>query len=195
MQMNITIEEMLASKAKLKILKYLFASKAAMSENEISKIIHLSHMTVNRIMKELQALNLAFSERAGNALLWKLNKDSYAYQVLSPIITQIAKATTPQKHLIKTMLKLIPLKIAEKIILFGSIATGEEKPSSDIDLFIQVKNAKVKNQLRLPIDKLSDVCLNRYGNKLSPYILTGAELKKRPATLLAEIEKGKQLYP
>ena len=196
MRFNISIgEELLNSKVKFRILKHLFTAEAPMSEGELAGIIHVSHMSINRTMKELQALNLVYSERAGNVNIWKVNKRSYIYQAFRSIITGIAEITSPLEHLKNNIFKILPQKLLQKVILYGSIAVGEERTNSDIDLFIQVKNESDKHKLEPFIDKLDEACLNSYGNKLSPYVLSEAELKKKRKKLLLEIEKGVQIYP
>lgn len=195
MRFNISMEELLTSKVRLKILKHLFSAEAPMSEGELASIIHVSHMSINRAMKELQALNLVYSERAGNVNIWRVNKQSYVYQAFYPTISEIAKITSPFAHLKNTILKILPRNLLQRVILYGSIAAGEEKVNSDIDLFIQVKKESDKGKLYPFIDKLADACLNSYGNKLSPYILSQSDLKKKRKALLLQIEKGTQIYP
>ncbi|MDI6821267.1 MAG: nucleotidyltransferase domain-containing protein [Actinomycetota bacterium] len=164
-----------------------------MSEGELASIVKVSHMTINRLMKELRALNLVTMERIGNANVWAVNRESYAYQVLSEIVKKIAE--TPLEHLKKTILKNIPKTLVKEVILFGSIASGGEEISSDIDLFILVKSKQDKTKLEPFIDKLSNQCLILYGNRLAPYILTELELKKKEnLPLISEVRKGIQIY-
>jgi len=76
------------------------------------------------------------------------------------------------------------------------VAKGFEKTNSDIDLFILVKDKKNKKSLDSSLEKLSNFCLETYGNKLSPYILTEPELKrKKGLKIISEINKGVQIFP
>ncbi|MDI6892420.1 MAG: nucleotidyltransferase domain-containing protein [Actinomycetota bacterium] len=195
MRFHISLDKALNSRAKMKILKYLFGQEASMSEGELARIVRVSHMTINRLMKELQALNLVTMERIGNANVWTANKESYAYQVLSEIVKKIAEISPPLEHLKKTILKNTPKTLVREVILFGSIASGEEEISSDIDLFILVKSKQDKTKLEPFIDKLSNQCLMLYGNRLAPYTLTELELeKKKNLPLISEVRKGVQIY-
>jgi DNA-binding transcriptional ArsR family regulator len=90
MQFDVSLETIMGSKAKLKILKYLFGHQAAMSENELARVIRVSAMTINRLMKELRQLNLVSMERVGNANVWAVNKESYAYTALSKIMGEVS---------------------------------------------------------------------------------------------------------
>lgn len=194
MQFDLSLDKLIGSKAKLKILKYLFGQQASMSENELARVIKISPMTINRLMKELRDLNLVGMERIGNANVWSVNKGSYVYTILSKIISQISAAPTPLEHLKQTLSGNIPKELVKKVILYGSVAEGKSKVNSDIDLFIQVKSQKQDEELNPYIENLSNLCLSLYGNRLAPYILTEAQLQeKKKLPLLKEIEKGVQV--
>lgn len=196
MQFNISLDEILHSKAKMKILKQLFSEEVSMSERELASIVKVSHMTINRLMKELRALNLVSLEKAGNVNLWRVNRKSYAYQTLSQIIKGLGETLRPSEHLRNTILCNLPKTLIQRAVLFGSIASGQEEPNSDIDLFLLVKDKKTKDRIKPYIDKLFNLCLDLYGNRLSPYVLTEAELvKKQNLPLLSKIKNGIQLYP
>lgn len=191
MQFELSLDKIIGSKAKIKILKYLFGHLASMSENELAKVIKISPMTINRLMKELRELNLASMERVGNANVWSVNKESYAYKALSKIVGEISGASTPLEHLKLILSENIPRELVKKIILYGSVAQGKSKPNSDIDLYILVRSQKEAQNLTPYIDRLSNLCLSLYGNRLAPYILTESQLQeKKKLPILKEIEKG-----
>lgn len=194
MRFNMSLDEVMSSKARLRILKHLINNEAPMSEGELAKVISVSHMTINRLMRDMSALNLVSMERIGNANVWTVNKESYAYKAISKAIKAISETPAPMEHLKKTILNNIPKRLVSKIILFGSVAEGKSMADSDIDLFILVKSKQETEKLSTHVDKLSNLCLKLYGNRLSPYILTRAELgEKMKLPLLREIERGIQI--
>jgi predicted nucleotidyltransferase len=194
MQFEVSLDRIIGSKAKIKILKYLFGHQASMSENELAKVVKVSVMTINRLMKELRELNLVSMERIGNANVWSVNKESYAYLALSKVMGEISSAPSPLEHLKNTLSSNFPRELVKKVILYGSVAQGKSKANSDIDLFILVKSQKETDELTVPLDKLSSLCLTLYGNRLAPYILTETQLQeKNKLPILKEIEKGIQI--
>jgi len=194
MQFEFSLDNLIGSKAKLKILKYLFGHLASMSENELARVIKISPMTINRLMKELRELNLVSMERVGNANVWSVNKKSYAYIALSKLMGEIASVPKALEHLKETLSSSIPKELVKKVILYGSVAEGKSRVNSDIDLFILVRTQKEAEELSPHIDRLSNLCLSLYGNRLAPYTLTEAQLQeKKKLPLLKEIEKGIQV--
>lgn len=66
--------------------------------------------------------------------------------------------------------------------------------SSKID--DNAKAFKAQRRIEPYIEKLALKCLDRYGNVLSPYILTEKNMKqKKNLNLIREIQSGIQLYP
>lgn len=186
----------LNSKTKQKIVGFLLKHEALMSEREIAAVSGVSHMSINRIMRELAGINFVHFVRAGRAHLWRINRSSYAFQILSGLFNTLAQKTAPLEDLKRTILDKLPLPFVENLILFGSIAMGTERFDSDIDLYIQVKDESKKQEIEQAIEGLVLFCLERYGNPLSPYILTEKEWKVRKNLKLAEqIKKGTTIYP
>jgi predicted nucleotidyltransferase len=191
MKFNASLLDILNSATKLKIAKFLLTHEASMSEREIASILKVSHMSINRTMRELSEVNLVNFVTIGKAHLWKVNRKSYAFKVLSEFVKDFSRIKDPLDDLKEMILTNMPKKLAKKVVLFGSVAKGEEKTDSDIDVFFLVKDAKDKEKLESTLGKLSNVCLETYGNRLSPYILTEQESKKKTwQKFLAEINNG-----
>ena len=196
MKFNTTIFDLINSPTKLTIVRFLIDHRASMSEREISSVLNVSHMSINRTMRELAEANFVYNTVVGRTHIWKVNRKSYAYEVLSKIIKTIDTSSAPIEDLKKTILQNFPVKMTKKIILFGSVSKSSEDSRSDIDVFILVKNRKYKDEIDPYIEKLSLKCLDKYGNVLSPYVLTDNDLKhKKNLSLTREIKSGIQLYP
>jgi len=196
MKFHISLTNLINSPTKLKIVMFLMKFNAFMSEREIAAVLNVSHMSVNRAMKELEDLNLVSNTVIGRTHVWQVNQKSYAFEFLSRLVKTIDEAPIPIEDLKKIILQSLPKKDVSKVILFGSVSKGLEEHNSDIDVFILVKNQKQKEAIVSPIEELSTKCLERYGNVLSPYVLTENELRrKKHLKILSEIKSGTQIYP
>lgn len=195
MKFNASLLDILNSKTKLKIVKFLLTHEASMSEREIASILKVSHMSINRTMRELSEINFVNFATIGKAHLWKVNRKSYAFKVLSEFIKGVSRIKDPLDDLKDMILTNIPKTLIKKVVLFGSVAKGEEKTNSDIDVFFLVKDIKVKEKVGSALEKLSNACLEIYGNRLSPYILTEQEVRKKAKQkFLSEINKGIEIF-
>ncbi len=195
MKFNASLIDILNSKTKLKIVKFLLTHEASMSEREIASILKVSHMSINRTMRELSEVNFVDFVTIGKAHLWKVNRKSYAFKLLSEFIKGVSRIRDPLNDLKDMILTNIPKTLIKKVVLFGSVAKGEEETGSDIDVFFLVKDSRDKEKLGSALEKLSNTCLETYGNRLSPYILSKQEAKKKAKTkFLFEINKGIEIF-
>ena len=196
MQFHETFSNLLKPEAKLKIIGFLLNHEAFMSEREIASILKISHMSVNRTMRELAEMNFIHYTVVGKAHLWKVNRKSFAYKVLERFMDSLKTMPDPLSELKRVIMKHLPKPLLKRAALFGSIAKNMEKPDSDIDLFVLVKNTQDQKALEESIEKLSGECLDIFGNRLAPYILTEKQYnKKKDLDIILAVKNGIQLYP
>jgi predicted nucleotidyltransferase len=77
-----------------------------------------------------------------------------------------------------------------KIILFGSVARGNYRLDSDIDLAIITKDKKLMELAQSIADKI----LIEHGKLVSIKFIDEEELKRRKSPLIDQIEKGIVIY-
>jgi len=196
MKFHISLLDVLNSKTKVKIIKFMLTHEASMSEREIASILKVSHMSVNRTMRDLAELNFVNFVTIGKAHLWRVNRRSYAFRVLSGLIKGVSSIKGPLEDLKKLLLRNLPKTLIKRVVLFGSIAEGSERTNSDIDVFVLVKDKQSKEKFEPEIEKLSNICLEVYGNRLALYILTEQEMKqKKSLKVISEINKGLEIFP
>ncbi len=196
MKFHISLLDVLNSKTKVKIVKFLLTHEAAMSEREIASILKVSHMSINRTMRELASVNFGNFVTIGKSHLWKVNHKSYAFKALANLIKDVSVIKGPMEDLKDTLLRHLSKTLIRRVALFGSVSKGLERTNSDIDIFIMVKNVADKKILEPAIEKLSNLCFEIYGNRLAPYILTEQEMsKKADLNIISEIESGIQIFP
>ena len=190
-----SVISLLNSPLKLKIISFLIKKDVLMSEREISRLLDVSHMSVNRTMRELEGINFVHPGRVGRAHIWRVNRRSYAYQIYSRVIESLKDINSPLDDLKTTILTNLPLSAIEKLVLFGSVAKQDERHDSDIDIFILVKDEPAKAEIHAAVEALSLICLEKFGNALSPYVLTRKGLREKARLkLVSELDSGIVLH-
>lgn len=196
MKFNDSFLQLIDTEAKLKVVRFLLNHEAAMSEREISSLVGISHMTVNRILRNLEQWHFVSYERVGRAHVWKVHPQSYAYEVLSVVKVAVDTQPQPFEALKTTILNGLPKKNLIKVVLFGSVAKHNEEAGSDVDLFVLTQNKENLKPLEDALEGLSTACLEKFGNRLAAYVLTEKQFQqKKDLKILEEIEKGIQLFP
>lgn len=193
MRFNINIVSQISSESKARILHFVLKEGFRMTGRELARICGISHSMAIDTLKEFESMNLVYNFRAGKSVIWMAKRDSYAFSVASRIFGN-REDYLPIEHLKTNLIKGLPAKITKRAVLFGSVSRGDERPSSDIDLFVLVENTGDKKVMEKKLEELSVLCGKLYGNTLGYYCLTENEYKSRKNLgLIHNIEKGIKL--
>ena len=170
------IENLIGSKAKVKILRVLSEIRTAYNLNNLKAETELSLGIVHKASEELTEEGLLLKIKGNRKeRLYKFNTDS----PFAPSIFELFKVekTRQRKEIIFmhtwSILEDIVSKIKSKsilIILFGSQARGDATLNSDIDLLIMPKNSKEEI-----LDLMREI---KVKNKINPTLLNQAEFNE-----------------
>jgi predicted nucleotidyltransferase len=168
-------EKMNITSLSMKIL--LFLARHPNQEfyvREIATSIKKSVGGSHGVLKTLERQGFILGRKSGKNLYYRVND---------------ANPSVKNFKIFMSTIELYPLihdlkKISEKIILFGSVATGEDTAGSDIDLFIlSTQTQKVKDFLKK----------RRLGREIQAVVVTTADyikLKEKDKAFYQEINKG-----
>ena len=185
-------ETFLGSKVKIRLVKYFLSERALASERETASIIGVSHNAVSKTLKEFQELNFVTPSRIGAAIIWEVNTPSYAYKLLEDLFNKIKQPPIEQLKIdIATPFSSMGRGEIKRIVIFGSIADGRERPNSDIDVFVLVRDERAKRGAIRILSYLEELCMIKYGNKLSAQVKTATEFSGLQNKMFVEnIKKG-----
>ena len=176
------LETLLGSKTKIKILRTLHRYKGKeYTIRELSNHINTSHTGVNKALQDLYEMNAVTLKTAGRSHTISLKEESH----LTPILATLFNY---EEETIKELQKDIQKHLCHEptiksVKIFGSVATGQEQPGSDIDLLITSSDTEKTWEI---ITTLQIHCNNKYGNPIMPHII--AENQKSSQELVEEIQ-------
>lgn len=145
---------------KYEIIEFLLRKKGYV--RELAKIIGISHMTISRKMKELLKENVVDFSREGKNKVYFLKKTieakTYAYITENYKLLKLIEKYPDLRRILEKIQKDKRINMA---IMFGSYAKGKAKERSDIDIFIETKNQKIKEEIQ-DIDSRVSVKIGEY---------------------------------
>ncbi len=184
--MNTTIQKLLKYPEVIRLFfKY---PERTFTVLEIAKETKVPYATAWRYIQKLEQSGVIFIEKIGGYNACKLNKKS-------PLVNKLKKflelELSPHKLAVRNFTKEAKkIKGIEKIILFGSVARGEEKLTSDVDIaLIGKKNKTLENRV---INVTNDI-LEKTRIKIVPILLNKKEAMER-VRLTEELNEGEVLY-
>ena len=163
------LDDILNSKVKVKILRLLSRTRTFFTGREVSRLVGFSPTHTISALRELEVNGLVSRRRAGSSDLYSLNtKNIMVDKALIPLFSW-------EQTLFDELVELFKQVFVEDllcIILFGSVALGEESFNSDIDLLLVLKDG---TDITLAEEEIAEVSLGaaiRFGNPISPIIVT-----------------------
>jgi predicted nucleotidyltransferase len=167
------IENLLAQKSKIKILRFLLKTGMEFTGREIARNIKMDHKTCHRALGELSQPGVVFVNHTGSSVLYKINqKNMLVIELLIPLFKK-------EENLLKTIAQFLVKKIRIPILsamLFGSIAQNHARETSDVDILIITSNKKTQKAVAAALAHLEFDFIQKFGNMLSPLIITKNEL-------------------
>ena len=122
----------------------------------MAKNINTNHMNIIRRIKELSKENVVDYKEFGKNKTYFLKKTieskNYIFSAENYKLNRIIKKYPELRSIIEKIQNDKRIRLA---ILFGSYAKGLAKKDSDIDIFIETNNKKIKDDISLIDSKLS----------------------------------------
>lgn len=170
MQIRSSIGDTLFTKTQQRVLALLFGHvDKSFYLNEIVRFANVGKGSVKRELDKLVACGLATLTRQGNQTHYQANSDSAIFNELIAIVRKTFGVVDSLK------LNLLPLiDQIELAFIYGSIASGDEHGSSDIDLLVVSENINYSDLMSCLEN--SEKTLSRV---INPTIYSRAEFTER----------------
>ena len=161
------LAELLSSRARAEIFRLLFSGTGEeLHVREIERRSGLNDSTLRQELRKLVRLDLVQSRRDSNRVYYRAKTENPLY----PEIRNLVLKTSGLADVLKSALTDKRIRVA---FVFGSIARGEEKAGSDVDLM-------VIGQLGLrDLSRLLSGIEEKIGREVNPHVLREEEFRKR----------------
>jgi predicted nucleotidyltransferase/biotin operon repressor len=170
------LDDLLGQQSKVKILRHLANTHLEMSGRQIASDIGMSPWACHRALQDLTDQGALVMRNMGRTYLFRLNEESYVVEEL--LLPLFQKEKQLLEAAIREMVDGLSKSIVS-IILYGSVSRGEERSSSDLDVLVLVSTDADQDQIQELFAEKNDYFISRFGNVLSPIILSIAEFRQR----------------
>lgn len=184
------LAEILSSKVRAELFRLLFDSHTPeLHMREIERQSELAIGTIQQDLRKLTKLDLVTSHRDGNRLYYRANANHPLFQEIKTLVVKTTGALPLLTEAFRS--KKVSGQEVLSVFIFGSIARGEERAESDIDLMVigNIGLRKVSHLLSGMSEKL--------GREINPYVLTAHDFKRRLSSqdhFLTQVMSTKKLF-
>ncbi|MFZ1024294.1 MAG: nucleotidyltransferase domain-containing protein [Thermoplasmata archaeon] len=169
------MDDLFGSPIRVRVLRELtrFPEKG-FTGRELARLCDSSPSQTNAALESLRDSGVAFREIAGRSHVWRLAPEHILRNVLVRMFRGEADSLKILKADIENVLRPLPVKRA---FLFGSVVRGDDRPTSDVDLFVLVGSEAEKEAVEIALSKASSRFALRFGNPLSSLVLDRSQTR------------------
>jgi DNA-binding transcriptional ArsR family regulator len=161
------LAKILCSRVRAEIFRILFGfTDKEMHLREINRKAGLSLETIRQDLNKLVKLDLVAARRDGNRLYYRANQEHPLYPEIHLLVLKTA-------GLVEVLRKVLGREGIKVAFIFGSVASGQEKAASDVDLMVIGEVS-----LRTVTGWLAGVSLE-IGREINPYVMKVSEFQRR----------------
>lgn len=161
--LNNISKHLLADLVKIQAIKVLYQHSEGMTGRALGSVVGTSPFKINKVLQNLVEQGIVTETVVGRAHLYRLNRD---HIFITSIINKLIEL---EKNILLNLGQTIMPHLDPKplsIILYGSVARGDEKPNSDLDLLFvydnHAKSGKISNNAYI-----MELISRQYGNPVS----------------------------
>lgn len=170
------LNEILGNKVQVKLLRVLVRTKSSFTGRELARLIDHSQNQTRLALEELERNGLVVWQSAGRSHLYSADKDNI-------IITDLLEAGF---RLEDNLLNQLAAGFFEEVgkdlvsvVLFGSVAKGEEKPDSDVDLVVVVRDKVDLKSIEDLVAEASVKVAQRFGNQTTAIVVKKSDYEQK----------------
>jgi predicted nucleotidyltransferase len=181
------LKSLISSKTRQTLLKAFFeTTDAEFYTRQLASLYHISVGTLHREIRKLISFGLLKERKVGNIKLFSLNKQNPIYEEIKNIVY---KTEGIVKFISNAISIINGIKVA---FIYGSLAKGDERQDSDIDIFIIGDNVD-EDSLIVTINKLEKQLFKEINYTRYSEIEYNKE-KKKNNSFITEVVKGKKIF-
>jgi hypothetical protein len=164
------------------ILRLLAGRTSPLTGRQVAELTGLSQAGAALALRHFAELGVVVQRRVGRAITNELQRDNVLVQtiVLPALEAERTLADDLRRGLADTFGDL-----AVSVVLFGSVASGEASPDSDIDVLVVTASQEDAARVSNVADESGPRFFRRYGMPLSVIVQTRETLPARPTAFLA----------
>lgn len=162
-----TLAKIVSSRARSEIFRILFSlTDIELHNREIERRSGLSESNVRRELRHLESLELIRSRKDSNRVYYRANRDHPLYREIRNLVLK----TSGLADILQECLDSARIKTA---FIFGSVAAGEARGGSDVDLIV-IGDIGLRE-----LSGLLHRATERIGREVNPHVFSPKEFSRR----------------
>jgi predicted nucleotidyltransferase len=176
MRFHETLEDILGSKIKIRILRLFYRTKGSYTGREIARLIACSPEATRKALNDLTRHGLLRRDYVGTSHNYYLNED---HMLVDKVVN---KAFFAEQNSIREIARIFKEQLGEEFqeaVIFGSVAKKKERPDSDVDILVVVRNSTNLDAIEDQVNEAANLATAASGNPVMPIVIRSGEYEKK----------------
>jgi len=186
------LEDVFGTKARLTLLRRLSMESQPLTARQLAELTGLNHRTVVEALDPLRQLGVVERRHAGPAYLYSLARENIlAQRIVLPALEAESKLGSALRDEIVAF--FAPRAIS--VVLFGSLARGEDEHGSDVDVLVVAASEEGCAEVEERALQVGHSFFRRFGRPLSVHCVTLRDACRGDKAFLSEaVREGETLF-
>ncbi|OFW56356.1 MAG: hypothetical protein A2V52_00670 [Actinobacteria bacterium RBG_19FT_COMBO_54_7] len=176
MRFHETLEDILGSKIKIRILRLFYRTRGSYTGREIAKLVEFSQDATQRALNDLTRHGLLRRDYVGTSYNYYLNED---HMLVDKVVN---KAFFAEQNSIREIARIFKEQLGEEFqeaVIFGSVAKKKERPDSDVDILVVIRNSTNLDAIEDQVNEAANLATAASGNPVMPIVIKSGEYEKK----------------
>lgn len=179
MKFDRPIDDLLGARSKVALLRLLLRTRGDHTGRALARLAGLDAKTCHTALQDLARQGAVQYRRAGKAFLYRVNTEHVLVRdLLQPLFEREGSFLAMYGRELRSCFKG-PIV---SIILFGSVARGQGRPSSDVDLVVIVPAKTAVRPAEDAVDRAALDLASRFGSPPQVIVLDRESFRRKAAS-------------
>lgn len=180
MRLHQPLDTICDSPVKVRLLRFLCQKGGEWTGRRLAAALGLNPVTAHKALRRLHEATVLDLRRAGNSFVYSLRDDhDLVRTLLRPLFERESRTLPRVAELIRRAIGPKDRAAIVTVAIYGSVARGQERPTSDLDLFILVPSRSAKAVAQRVVDRLWEPLTRTFGNAPALYVATVREMQQK----------------
>jgi len=179
--LNDVLNAVFGSTAKVRILRAVLPLTGAVSGREARELAGVrSQSGAQQALIQLAQLGILSEERIRGARLYRVNREHRLVPAIRALFEAEQARVSALRDVVRQQLETKDLLVrVHFVVLFGSVARGEARPDSDVDLLVVAESARYEPRVNDALQEVAERAERTLGVRLSPLVMALPRLRRR----------------
>jgi DNA-binding transcriptional ArsR family regulator len=174
------LNQVLTGEVAVRLLRFFCHKGGEWSGRRLAREIGVHPTTAHHALRQLRQATIVEFKRVGSSFVYSLHDEHLLVrELLRPLFQREAQLLEQVAALVRAELPATLRGAVVTVAVYGSVARGQERATSDLDLLVLVRSLQAKPAVHAAFERMGARVMRACGNSLAVYVNTVQEARQK----------------